>query len=94
MNDGGRIHSARATEKLGALEQTDVCLRVKAILTACASGGNETESFPGTKYRGRYSDEARDFADVEIARSALRFAGQLTSVSQTSFLLTRLQAIL
>ena len=92
VNNGRSVHSASATEELGALEQTHVGLGVKTVLAARASGRNEAESLPRTKYRRRYSDEARHIADAQIARSALDFAGQLKSVSQTSFLLTSLRS--
>jgi hypothetical protein len=64
VDDGRGIHSASAAQKLCALQQAHVRLRVEAILAARSSGRNQSKDFPGAENRRRDADEARDIADA------------------------------
>jgi hypothetical protein len=65
VNDGRRIQAARATEKNGALQKTNVSFAIKAVTAAGTLRREKTEGFPSAKSGGRNTDAARSFTDAQ-----------------------------
>lgn len=76
MDNGGSVHAARGAEELGALEEAEVGVRVKAVMAARTDGRDEAQIFPRAEHRRGYANHVRNVADAQIAvrRSGLRSA--------------------
>ena len=46
MHDGGRVHAARATKELGALQQADIARAEQAIVAFGARRGDQADATP------------------------------------------------
>lgn len=66
VNDGRRVHAARAVQILSALEDSDVFVRVHAIAAAGAARRDQSEVLPRAKLRRRNTDETGYIADAKI----------------------------
>ena len=65
VNDSGRIQTAGATKKNGALQEANSGFVVEAISALGALGRNETERFPGAQSGRGNAETMSNLGDAE-----------------------------
>ena len=92
MHNRRSVQSARAAQKLRALQDAHVALRVEPVLTACPLRRNQSQRLPGPQYRRRNTHHLRHVADAQVSVGRLALRGALPRASAIQFPLDNLRA--